>query len=160
MKQLLFSSILFLTLVVCPSCDPMLAELYLTNNAEHAISTYVADGWCSGFSYPTTTLPSKSNLNEYCLTESILGNACIFAKDIWNKKDFLNSTQQGILSIYIFDQRIVDAEGWDSVLANNEYIVRYDLTQRDLDALHFQLFYPPSESMRDIQMFPPYEEIK
>lgn len=29
---------------------------------------------------------------------------------------WLNSTQQGILSIYIFDQRIVDAEGWDAAV--------------------------------------------
>ena len=46
----------------------------------------------------------------------------------------------------------------------DEYIVRYDLTLSNIDDLlnsdgALELHFPPDERMKDIHMYPPYEEV-
>lgn len=47
---------------------------------------------------------------------------------------------------------------------NDDYYVRYDLTIDDIHSLCdkdgvLHISYPPSEAMKDVKMWPPYEEV-
>ena len=57
---------------------------------------------------------------------------------------------------------------WNQVKANNNYIVRYDLSYDDIvrfsvadDDYEFQFHipFPPTEAMRDMKMWSPYDEV-
>ena len=83
----------------------------------------------------------------------------------WTYHWFWN-TKQNVLSFYIFDQEKVDSLGWETIIANNDYLVRYDVTPEDISSLIYDkecegrcLDYPPSPSMKGIRMFPLYEEV-
>ncbi|MCM1501404.1 MAG: hypothetical protein NC115_01900 [Bacteroidales bacterium] len=60
---------------------------------------------------------------------------------------------------------VVDYESseWQQVVEENRFLVRYDLTADDIERLRegrfLTLSYPPDESMKDIKMWPPYEEV-
>ena len=154
MKRLHLFLVMIFPIIIYSSCESDVLPLYLDNIAGFPISCYVADGLNTGFSYPTICLPSE--LSDFCLTENISGSAIIYERDCWDYEDLVSTTHQGILSIYIFDQRIVDSNGWEDVLSNNRYVVRYDLTAADLDLLKGHLSFPPNEAMKDIEMAPPY----
>ncbi|MGM9763942.1 MAG: hypothetical protein ACI3ZQ_07980 [Candidatus Cryptobacteroides sp.] len=83
------------------------------------------------------------------------------------------------LSFFIFDNRLIDGkkwvedsesgghwenEVWDKAVEEYDVLVRYDLSLDDLNKLRddkdlITLHYPPSTEMKDIKMWPPYEEV-
>ena len=78
----------------------------------------------------------------------------------YNYSDILKRrTQKGILSVYIFSQEDVDENGWEDVLTNNRYLVRYDLSAKDLDRLSGTIYFPSTEEMKDVKMYPPYQTV-
>ena len=50
-------------------------------------------------------------------------------------------------------------KSWADIRKDNDYIVRYDLTYYDLLELDLTIPFPPTEDMRDMKMWPPYDEI-
>jgi len=132
-------------------------SVLLINNSGSIISCYVADGLNSGFSYPETTLPQT--INAFCLKENIKDSSYIYGRRASDYNDLLSTTQKGVLSVYIFDQKDVEEVGWDQIFELNQYIIRYDFTAKDLQDLRGIIYYPPSASMKSIHMDPLYEEV-
>lgn len=62
------------------------------------------------------------------------------------------------VSFFIFDVNVVDTCSWDDIVQNYWVLQRYDFTKEDLDRIRCQISYPPSPEMKDIKMWPPYEE--
>ena len=60
------------------------------------------------------------------------------------------------LSVYVFNDDTLARYGWQTVRENYLVHQRYDLSLDDLKLLNWQLYFPPSEEMRDIKMWPPY----
>lgn len=131
--------------------------LFLKNGSGYELSCFVADGLNSGFSYPDTLLPP--NPNPFCIVDSINESGWIFGRK-GDLKSILSDTHNGVLSVYLFKQEDVDNLGWKYLSEHNGYLVRYDLSLDDLKILIDTLYYPPTESMRNIHMFPPYEKVK
>lgn len=132
-------------------------KLMVVNTSGQEIACFVADGYVSGFSYPDVQLPPF--LNPNCLTEHITDESVVY----WTKHPggLLSMTQNNVLSIYLFSQHDIETLGWDEITANNRYLVRYDLMRKDLDVMDRKsgsqvLYYPPTPSMKDIQMDPPF----
>lgn len=148
--------ILILTLCVVQSCvgvDWGVCEITLNNESGYPVASFVADGFNSGFSYPDTDL--QFPLNDFCLTEHITGLTRIYASRSGSYERMLSSTKQGVLSVYIFDQRAIDQEGWKALITKGAYLVRYDLTADDLEDLDGKISFPLSLEMKDVNVYYP-----
>lgn len=148
--------ILILTLCVVQSCvgvDWGVCEITLNNESGYPVASFVADGFNSGFSYPDTDL--QFPLNDFCLTEHITGLTRIYASRSGSYERMLSSTKQGVLSVYIFDQRAIDQEGWKALITKGAYLVRYDLTADDLEDLDGKISFPLSPEMKDLKVYYP-----
>lgn len=77
-----------------------------------------------------------------------------FAWDNFNKQ-----FPAGYYSVFIIDGETVLEKSWETIRKDNDYIVRYDLTFYDLKTLKQTIPFPPTEDMRDMKMWPPYDEI-
>ena len=62
----------------------------------------------------------------------------------------------GYWSITIVDANHNSAKRWE-IEDYEDVLVRYDLKREDLERLHWTISYPPTEAMKDIHMYPPYE---
>lgn len=157
---------LFTSVLVFSSCEtgePGVVGLLLYNNSGNNVACFVADGLNSGFSYPDTLLPFR--LNPFCMKESIKDEAYVWSwKSRFNR--MLETTSHNVLSVYIFSQDDINHMGWEEIANANNYLVRYDLTLKDLRLLQDEqhdgdiiLYYPPSEAMKKVNMWPSYEQI-
>ncbi len=59
-------------------------------------------------------------------------------------------------SIYIFDAEVIENTPWETVVRDYLVLKRYDLSLSDLQRLNWQVTYPPTEAMKDIQQWPEY----
>ena len=59
----------------------------------------------------------------------------------------------------LFDYDLLMTENPETIAENYMVLVRYDVTLDDLDRLDWTLHYPPTPAMRDVHMYPPYEEV-
>lgn len=62
------------------------------------------------------------------------------------------------MSIFIFDEEIVNHNSWDIIAEEYLVLQRYDLSKEDIKKLYHDIHYPPTPEMQDIHMWPPYEE--
>lgn len=62
------------------------------------------------------------------------------------------------ISVFFFDVETIETIPWETIC--NEYLIlqRYDLSIEDLRKLNGHITYPPTEEMRGMHMFPPFEE--
>ena len=159
MKRLFYLLFSFAVMRSCIIPDPGDMTIYLTNNSDSTIARFVADGFNSGFAYPDILLPEK--LRPFCLTEGIKKDTTIsiYCAMSGTYDRMLQSSQSGVFSIYIFDQGVVNEQGWDIILSENNYLIRYDVTADNLNNLKGNLSYPPTAEMSSIHMYPPYNEL-
>lgn len=132
----------------------------LINLSNKEVAVLVA-GYRSGFSYPDTLLADKMTddlYQKYHINERILDSAYIISAKAYSYKELVSMfSSSGFYSTYIFDQHDVDSLGWKAIFKENNYIVRYDLTAKDLNRLKGRVFYPPTKRMKEVRMFPTYE---
>lgn len=57
-------------------------------------------------------------------------------------EDLLQSLKKDTLFVYVFDAEIVETTPWDTVLANNLILKRYDLSLEDLQNMNWTIIYP------------------
>ena len=64
------------------------------------------------------------------------------------------------ISFSIIDKEIVEnPETVESIYYDYNVLARYDVTEEDMDNLEWSLEYPPSEAMRNVHMYPSFDEI-
>lgn len=61
------------------------------------------------------------------------------------------------VSFFIFDKEIVESIPWETIVEEYMVLQRYDVTKKDLERLNCVLYYPPTEEMKTIRMYPRYE---
>lgn len=131
-------------------------ELFLDNSSDGIVACFVASGHMT-ISYPDTLLP-KTQPNEL-MTEQIKGSTCIWSRRGYDYSYFFSFTQEKVLSVFIINQEDIDNIGWEGISSQNKYLVRYDLTESDLNRLKGTLSFPPSVDMKNVKMWPRYEEV-
>ncbi len=62
------------------------------------------------------------------------------------------------ISVFLFDGKTVETVPWETVVKEYLVLQRYDLSIEDMKKLDRTIHYPPTPEMRDIHMWPPYEE--
>ena len=100
-------------------------------------------------------LPIDSLLEFYCIAPG--GRLSIDEIPGLRKKGF-NETDT--LSVYIFNIDTLYKYSWEQIWAGDRFCVRYDLCKKEMEGNRiFYINYPPSESMKDIHMYPPYDTV-
>jgi hypothetical protein len=70
----------------------------------------------------------------------------------------INEIPSDTLMVYIFDEEVLKNNSWGVVVENYMILQRYDLSLPDLQKLNWHVFYPPTEEMKNMKMYPKYGE--
>ena len=153
MKNITISSLL---LVICAfSCENMADHKYTIKFYDHSsknimiVEGLVEEGL---HLYPDTTLPAQKpflmqvNTNDY---------GEIISSNKW--EGVISNIPSDTLSIYVFDKDTINAYDWSKIQSGYKVLKRYDLSINDLKRLNWIITFPPTESMKDIHMYPPYK---
>ena len=153
-KTILLTSITFLL----SSCvmDPIYS-CYFVNKSNRSVYSFF-----NYYSlYPDTLMPQTppmdlNNPNKEGDTSKLWQDMC----GIWDVFDTGNGVVD-TMSIYIIDADTVALYSWDTVVKYNKVLQRYDLSLSDLEGLNIKSYYsfvyfPPTEAMKRIHMWPPY----
>lgn len=71
------------------------------------------------------------------------------------EKDF----PAGYYSVIILSYESYLEKGWEGIRDDYDILVRYDLTYDNLKVLNDTIPFPPTEAMKNMKMWPPYEEV-
>lgn len=119
-------------------------DITIYNNSDYTLLT---DG---KYEYPDTTLNEKMYF-EMTLPHS-KGRAT-YSTRRWDRV-----IVNGKMSIFILDKNIVDNMSWKKIQDDYMILQRYDVSIDELEDLNWTIYYPPTQAMENIYMFPPYEE--
>ena len=179
-KHLSILVVVSLMLTACFFDDYTSTYTSIVNNSGHNISVYWASTAANTSAYPDTLLPDNPTpcgANMYELIEGPIspnGGLATFEyptdlkgfKKLFNRKEHL---PEGILSVFVLHTDTLHCYPWEQVRTGNKYIVRYDLSYDDIVRFsvaddgyesQFHIPFPPTEAMRNMKMWPPYEEVR
>ena len=64
------------------------------------------------------------------------------------------------LSVFVFHADTIRKYSWEEIRDSYNILVRYDLSERDVRSFkNHTIPFPPTGAMRDMKMWPPYEEV-
>ncbi len=75
----------------------------------------------------------------------------------WYKKREI--CKSDTFSVFVISADTMRSNSWSNICNNYIVLCRYDLSGNDIKLLNSIIPYPPSPEMKDIHMYPPYEEI-
>lgn len=153
---------LLIILLGCSSCDPNTREfgfevynqsdreidvclnMWYLGIQDTLVPAYQDYDATSQYNYGFTTVEKKS-VNLFIVPGSIT------AEEIFR---MANDT----IRIFIFDTDTLAKYSWEEISRNYNILQRYDLTLKDMKLLKHDIYYPPTPAMRNIKMWPPYNE--
>ncbi|MDR0420493.1 MAG: hypothetical protein LBH30_03460 [Prevotellaceae bacterium] len=99
---------------------------------------------------PDTTLPEIAHGS---------GSLCDTLKKGKVKQTFIYNHNCDTIRIFILSKDTVDKYTWEEIRQDYNIIRRYDMhiNNNDLKKLGYYIYYPPTEAMQNIRMYPPYE---
>jgi len=179
MKNRSLPFLLEMTILLLCGCDydSISPAAYLTNNSPHEIVVYWAEKTPAPFCfenkvYPDTTLPAFYYYYDYEIAQdsascydpikNIISIGASANVGDWdpNPIDYLFSDISR-LSVFVLHADTVREHSWDEIRDGYNIIVRYDLTKKDVKSFkNYTIPFPPTEAMRDMKMWPPYEEVR
>ncbi len=161
MKKIVFFIILNLPFLSCGTYENSTDchhSIKIINNYKNAI--YVN----ASYLYPDTSDFHYSGLKDNSHIYKILSNnesdePLNLGRDCWEilfkYKNVINSDT---LMIYFFDAQLIENIPWDIIANEYKILKRYDLSLKDLINHNWTISYPPNENMKNIKMYPPYQE--
>lgn len=160
MKHIVVIELLLLIFISCSNFfynDRGDESIMLINRSERVLASFPADEFRTGFSYPDT-LPTLYN-PPMMLRQHIVDSAYVLSYGGCSWREALSLTKSGRISIYLLSQDVIDNYSWEEISTTPYYLVRYDLTIKDLnEGLHY-IYYPPTDEMKDIYMYPDIETV-
>jgi hypothetical protein len=73
-------------------------------------------------------------------------------------EDVVKQNGQVIVRVFILDSDILDHFTWNTIVNDYMILERYDLNLENLQHLNWTITYPPDERMKNVKMYPPYQE--
>ena len=142
----------------CPMIDRDMLPLYLENNSNDTLGVYVANGFYSA--YPDTLLPDKYQDGLLSgVPKGHMTGAIYFFK---SPEKEIKQLPKDTLSIFILSMNnnygIETDSIWKEMNYGTRFLRRYDMSMQDLKVLNNSIPYPPDERMKDMKMYPPYDE--
>lgn len=173
----IFIGSLIFMLFSCKEYFSISPAVYLSNNSQHEIVVYWAEKTPAPFNfenkiYPDTTLPesyyyynydvAKDSVSCYDPIANIISiGGCANVGD-WdpNPINYLFSDISR-LSVFVLHADTVRKYSWDEIRDDYNILVRYDLSKEDVKSFkNYTIPFPPTEAMRNMKMWPPYEEVR
>ena len=140
---------LFITILII-GCDDYKSDdynVYVENTSGQNVCV------CCGYFYPDTTFQRyiyKSEINNK-------GKEIVLP---YNEVFILRpEIREDTLSVFIISSDIIGKYDWCDVASNYNILCRFDLSGQNILDLNYVIPYPPSPAMKDMKMYPPYEEI-
>ncbi len=149
-KIFLFSSLLLLFSQCCN--DGLARYIDLYNNSNNPISYYMP--WKHGIFYPDTILPEK-NPNPWTFNK---GYSIHFGEGNFHENALFAMFPTDTMSVFFFAPDTLAKYDWETIRQEYKILVRYDLSHNDLKKLNWRIYYPPTEAMKDMKMYPPYRQ--
>lgn len=151
--------------------------VYLSNNSQHEIVVYWAEKTPFPFDfenkvYPDTTLPDTYYYYDYAIGQESANSYnpmsnIISVGDCANVGDWdpnpINYLFSDIsrLSVFILHADTIRKYSWEEIRDSYNILVRYDLSEEDVRSFeNYTIPFPPTETMRNMKMWPPYEEVR
>jgi len=137
----------------------------LKNNANHSI------GWYMSLCYPDVSLPeSDKKVNNGENWWSISKYASLYSGGpayLRTEYEVIhNLNPRDTISVFIFHSDTLNKYPWETIRDNYNILVRYDLSADDIHNMEkvpwgnfYAIPFPPSEDMKNVHMWPPYEEV-
>jgi len=66
--------------------------------------------------------------------------------------------KDNILCLFIFDAKVFHTYSWEEIKEGYKILKRYDLSREDIRRLNHLIVFPPDERMRNVKMFPPFNQ--
>lgn len=63
----------------------------------------------------------------------------------------------GLMRFFIVKESDVARYGWKKVVEEDMVLQRYDFTDKDLEMIDRKVYFPPTPTMQNINMWPPYD---
>jgi hypothetical protein len=149
----------FVAILLCSlfllSCDFFVSILFDNRSSREIRFLFERGEAYNNTLYPDTTLsPSEHGLvvNKY-------------KSDMWtifgpsDIKGAYNYADADTICFFVIDNDTITKYGWEDVRTNYRILVRYDISLNDMERLRSTVVYPPDSTMKDIKMWPPYEEV-
>jgi hypothetical protein len=133
------------------SNDGLSRDIWFYNNSGKAVCYYMP--WTKGVLYPDTILPVE-NPNPWKFEKNYSYN---FGEMGYTENDFFSFLKTDTMSVFFFDPDTLTAYNWETISNDYKILVRYDFSHEDLKRLKWKVTYPPTEAMKDIKMYPPYQ---
>lgn len=129
----------------CPEMDYKENFLF-ENNSTKDVVLYLGgiSRQFGGSLYPDTLLPDSK----------ISG---LFPAGVTRGYTFNKVPNADTLCLFIIDNAIVNTLSWEKIRDENIILRRYDLAITDFERLNWKISFPPNDAMKNIKMFPAYE---
>ena len=152
--------------------------VYLENNSEHGI--VVCWNYCYSYYIPDQIIRTDTLLPEQYYSSSFDDEldgpaphnplrfiiepgdkSCVECLETNPLEELYADLPHDTLSVFILHADTVRQCSWEQICADNNIVVRYDLSKKDvLSFKNHVVPFPPTEAMRDMKMWPPYEEVR
>jgi hypothetical protein len=113
----------------------------------------------SGSIIPDTVLPVSYEREEIKKKSFSLFIAVRHSGKQRDLGDMYQAISLDTVYYYFIDADTLSYYGAEDVRTHNRILVRYDLSIDDVELLKETIPYPPTPAMRDMKMYPPYEEV-
>lgn len=110
--------------------------------------------WVYDIFYPDTTLPEKNPIPHKFNKEYHFS----FGEGNVHENTLFALFPTDTMSVFFFDPDTLEKYEWEIIRKDYKILVRYDLSHPDLKLLKWCIFYPPTETMKKMKMYPPYKE--
>ena len=152
MKNLKSVFIFLVSAGLISSCDYESDIIKVINESDISITVYI---------------PSKTENGKIELTDNFIGNQpetlepgdSLYYYTRMPPKQMFAQKYKVPIPVYIFAPEDIEKYGWEKVIADEMIIVQYSVSADDARHLNCRTTYPPNEEMKNVLMYPPYEEV-
>ena len=136
----------FLILTACPHDHGYSFRFSNNSNVDVYVYLGIGDRESDGYLITDTTI-------------TFIKTGALFKKD---ESYFYRYHDKGIpvntWCLFIFDADTFNIYSWEEIKNGYKILQRYDINDEDLKALKYNITYPPTEAMKNMKMYPPYEQ--
>jgi len=148
MKVLLKNFVLLFVLLMVSGCWDYDQNFMFINNSPRDVRIYM-DPYGKehgGIIYPDTAIPRA--LGGMIYKEGV--------RTSYSYSSLKENVWVDTVSIFIFDVDTLNMYSWEEIRNGYKILQRYDMTYKEVQALQYEITYPPTEVMRNIKMYPHY----
>ena len=148
--------------LICSECfhTDYVNNVYIVNNADFDIDCQINfKNQFNTFTYPDTTL-SEIRIPTWNPSPVKKGEKQAFYEvhtSSWSKF-YKRVVPNDTISFIVYDFEVLENLEWSEIRDEYKILKRYDLSIQDMQMLDYEITYPPTEAMKNIKMYPKYEE--